>query len=66
LLIDLAGFKVYYADGSGDLSRVVDVGLATYLTVTGLPPRTYYFSVTAYDATGQESDPSNTISVTFN
>ena len=65
-LIDLAGFKVYYADGSGMFYRVTDVGMETSLFVTGLPPRTYYFTVTAYDASLRESDPSNTMAVTFN
>jgi hypothetical protein len=62
---DLAGFKVTYTDRSGTLFRVIDVGLVTSCTVTGLPPNTYFFTVSAYDTSLRESDPSNAISVSF-
>jgi hypothetical protein len=62
---DLAGFKVTYADDSGTVYRVIDMGMATSLTVSGLPPNTYSFTVSAYDASFRESDPSNPLSITF-
>jgi len=55
-LTTLAGYKVYYGTASGVYSSV-DVGLAKSYTVTGLTTgQTYYFTVTAYDTAGDESD----------
>jgi fibronectin type 3 domain-containing protein len=58
----LGGFKVYYGTSSRNYIHVVDVGKATTYKVTGLSPATYYFAVTAYDRTGNESDYSNEVS----
>jgi fibronectin type 3 domain-containing protein len=50
---DLAGYKIYYGDSSGDYLGVIDVGNATTYTVANLiPGYTYYFAVTAYDTSG--------------
>jgi hypothetical protein len=54
---DLAGYKVYCGTQSRDYIHVLDVGNITYCTVTGLEPETrYYFALTAYDTSRNESD----------
>jgi len=71
---DLAGYRIYYrtadgdTDSDGDYDFIVDVGNQTECTVTdhleleeGLP---YYFSATAYDLAGNESDYSNEVPYT--
>ncbi len=64
-LTDLAGYKVYYGNASGNYTSNLDVGNVTTYTVTGLQPGTYYFAVTAYDTSGNESDFSNEVSTTI-
>lgn len=62
-LTDLAGFKVYYGTVSRGYTSVSDVGKVTSATITNLQPLvTYYFSVTAYDGSGNESAYSNEVS----
>lgn len=52
--------KLYHGTASGEYSEVVEVGNVTSVTVSNLLPGvTYYFAITAVDATGQESDFSN-------
>lgn len=63
---EIAGYKVYYSDQDSTVLRVLDVGIMTSHTVTALAPGTYHFNVTAYDTFLQESDPSITMTVTFN
>ncbi len=58
----LGGFKVYYGTSSRNYTHVVDVGKVTTYRVVGLSPATYYFAVTAYDRSGNESDYSNEVS----
>lgn len=67
---DLAGYKVYMGTASGQYGPPVDVGL----TATPQAPRhviepladgTYYFVVTAYDQSGNESGFSNEDSKTI-
>lgn len=54
---DLAGYKVYYGTQSGIYDFVVDVGNVTHFTVNDLERDTrYYFAVTAYDSSWNESD----------
>ncbi|MBW6509641.1 MAG: hypothetical protein K0A94_08885 [Desulfuromonadales bacterium] len=63
----VSGYKVYYRVGSDNLSRtgevgtiVVDVGNVLTYSLSALDEaEDYYFAVTAYDASGQESDFSN-------
>ena len=60
---DLAGYTVYYGQASGVYEHVLDAGLGTRVTISGLEPGTrYYFVVTAYDAYGNESRPSDEVS----
>ncbi|MEW6681369.1 MAG: fibronectin type III domain-containing protein [Nitrospirota bacterium] len=59
---DLAGYRVHYGTASRSYTTVIDVGLATTYTVTGLGPGTYYFALTAYNRTGAESGFSSEVS----
>ena len=60
---DLAGYKVYYGVQSRDYDFVIDVGDVTQYTVMGLEPETqYYFALTAYDTSWNESDLSAEVS----
>ncbi|NIS62587.1 MAG: hypothetical protein GTO13_18345, partial [Proteobacteria bacterium] len=54
---DLAGYRVYYGIQSSDYDFVVDTGDVTQYKLRGLKPDTqYYFALTAYDTSGNESD----------
>ena len=54
---DLAGYNVYYGIASSDYGFVINVGNVTDYTVTDLEPETqYYFAITAYDTSWNESD----------
>ncbi|MBN1998931.1 fibronectin type III domain-containing protein [candidate division KSB1 bacterium] len=56
---DLAGYKIYYGTESQNYVHVLDVGDTTRYIVDGLVEgSTYYFVVTAYDFSGNESAPS--------
>jgi fibronectin type 3 domain-containing protein len=57
---DLAGYIVYYGTTSRNYPNSVDVGLVNSHEVTDLMAgQTYYFAVTAYDTSGNESEVSN-------
>jgi hypothetical protein len=61
-LTDLNGYIVYYGTESGNYSQSIDVGNVTTYTVINLTPgTTYYFAVTAYDTSGNESAYSNEV-----
>ena len=54
--MDLAGYRVYYGTSSGHYNSVVDLGKATKYNLCGLSEgETYYFTVTAYDFSNNES-----------
>jgi List-Bact-rpt repeat protein/fibronectin type III domain protein len=56
---DLAGYRVYHGTTSGSYGSPQDAGKATSYQYTNLEPnKTHYFSVTAFDHSGNESDPS--------
>jgi len=60
---DIVGCHLYYGTVSGEYTNTVVVGDVTTVTVSGLLSGvTYYFAVTAVDASGEESDFSNEIS----
>ena len=62
-LTDLAGYIIYYGTTTGDYSQSVDAGNVTTSQVANLTDGiTYYFAVTAYDTSWNESDYSNEIS----
>ncbi|HEY3423763.1 MAG TPA: fibronectin type III domain-containing protein [Negativicutes bacterium] len=55
--LDLGGFFIYTRTGSGNYSEKIDVGNFSSYKITGLENGSiYYFSVTAYDSFGIESD----------
>ena len=54
------GYRLRYGTSSKNYSVTIDVGKVTTYTISNLiPNKRYYFVVTAYDATGNESLPSN-------
>jgi len=60
---DLAGYRIHYGTASGSYTVHTDVHNVTTYTVDGLTAgQTYYFAVTAYDASGNESGYSNPVS----
>ncbi len=53
---DLAGYKLYYGSGTRDYQEVIDVGNELTFTVDNLTEgQTFYFALTAYDTSGNES-----------
>lgn len=61
-LTDLAGYKIYYGTSTGVYSNVLDVKNVTTYNITGLSPGIYYFTLTAYNTSKQESDYTKEIS----
>lgn len=62
-LTDLAGYKIYYGTSSRNYSFYINVGNVNSYTVNNLTEgATYYFAVTAYDNSGNESKFSNEVS----
>jgi hypothetical protein len=58
----VTGYKLYYGTQSGNYTNSIDTGTQTQGTITGLQDSvTYYSAVTAYDAQGAESPPSNQV-----
>lgn len=58
----ITGYRVHHGASSGNYSTSIDVGLTTTTTVTDLDPgQCYFFVVTAYNALGLESGPSNEV-----
>jgi hypothetical protein len=64
-LIELAGYKIYYGTLTRNYTKVINVGNITTYTIKNLTPDTYYFAVTAYDNSGNESGYSNEVSKTI-
>ncbi|MBT0664284.1 fibronectin type III domain-containing protein, partial [Geobacter pelophilus] len=63
---DLAGYKVYYAAGSGTFDGVtpIDVQNQTSATISGLDPtKSYSFAVKAYNKQGLESGFSDVVAL---
>ncbi len=61
---DLAGYKMYQGTTSGSYGLSADVGKVTTYTASNLQTGlTYYFSLTAYDTSGNESLPSIEVSI---
>ena len=60
---DLAGYRVYQGTTTGSYGPAVDVGNTTLYTAQNLQAGlTYYFALTAYDLSGNESLPSPEVS----
>jgi hypothetical protein len=63
---DLAGYHLYYWQGSTGTPQSLNVGNTTTYTVTGLvESATYSFAVAAYNTSGTESSYSNTVTATI-
>lgn len=63
---DLGGYNIYVGESSTVYTGVVDVGNATSFSWSNLEVgRTYYFAVTAYDLSGNESDFSDEVNATL-
>ena len=61
----VVGYNIYAGVVSGTYTNKLDVGNATNGIISGLVDgATYFFAVTAYDASGLESDFSNELSFT--
>lgn len=61
----IAGYAVYYGVSGSSVTNRIDVGMSLTCTVTGLAPATsYFFYVVVYDAYGDESPPSNVVTLT--
>ncbi len=53
---DLEGYRVFYGTSHGSYANVINVGRRATIDVSGLAAgMTYYFAVTAYDFSGNES-----------
>ncbi len=64
ILTDLAGYKIYYGTESGNYTEVRNVENVTTVPIDELPDiqsGIWYFAVTAYDTSGNESDYSNEV-----
>ncbi len=62
---DLSGYKIYYGTSSGSYDDVLDVGNTTSFLVNNLVVgTTYFFVVTAYDFSNNESGFSGEVSFT--
>jgi Fibronectin type III domain len=60
-------YRLHYGQQSGNYNNVIDVGNQTRTDVANLiDGTTYYFTVTAYDASGEESLPSEEFHYTPN
>jgi hypothetical protein len=66
-LANLAGYRIRYGTSSGSFPNVVVIqnGGVTSAVVGDLPPATYYFVISAYDAIGLESAFSSPVSKTI-
>ena len=62
---DLGGYRVHHGTSTGSYTTVIDVGNQTAATVRGLGAGAYYFAVTAYDSSGNESTYSNEVTSSF-
>jgi hypothetical protein len=63
---DLAGYKVYCGTAPGEYDYILNVGLNNQVYVYGLQEDThYYFAITAYDESGNESSFSREVQTTI-
>ena len=61
---DVFGYMIHYGTASGTYSQAIDVGDRTSYTVSNLlDGKTYYFSVTSYNAAHVESELSGEVSL---
>lgn len=61
---DIAGYKIYQGEATGDYSVIKDCGIPENLQCVMhdmAESKTYYFAATAYDTSGNESGFSNEV-----
>ena len=64
-MADFNGTVLYYGDTADNLDQRVDIEDRFFHTVSGLPVNSvWFFSASAYDFSGNESNPTDVISVT--
>ncbi len=62
-LTDMGGYTIYYGTQSGNYTYSIDAGNVTSYSIDSLVPGfVYYFAVTAYDISGNESAYSSEVS----
>ncbi len=65
-LTNLAGYYIDYGTETQNYTTTVQIanpGITTYV-IDNLSPGTYYFAITAYNSTGEDSGYSNQVSTT--
>jgi hypothetical protein len=62
-LVDLAGFMLYQGSEPGRYTTAMDVGLVLERTFDSMAPGNYFYSVTAYDTSRNESGFSAELSI---
>jgi hypothetical protein len=62
---NLVGYKVYYGTSPRTYGTPITIGLDPSYTISGLGIGTWYFAVTAFNATQNESGFSNEVSTTI-
>ena len=65
VLNDLAGYRIYYGTDSMNYTQSIDAGNFTGTVINNLSPGTWCFTVTAYDASGNESNYSQELCKTL-
>jgi hypothetical protein len=61
---DIAGYKIYFGTAPRNYDHSIDVNRITEYAISALPDTgLYYFAVTAYDLTGNESSYSEEVTV---
>lgn len=60
---DLAGYRPYWGQAPGNYTNQAQVGLQTNYTVSGLTEGTWYFALSAFDTSGNESVKSIEVAV---
>ena len=63
---NISGYKLYIGNAPRTYNDSITLGNQTTYTVTGLDSGTWYFTVTALDTNGNESNFSNEVSQTIN
>lgn len=66
-IAELTGYRIHYGQSTTDFDQVIEVsgaGSTTYV-INGLSSGTYYFAVSAYNASGIEGALSNIASKSF-